>query len=384
MSFWGYPRPDGSVGSRNYVGIIPTVVCASAAVRQISESVNGTVPFIHHQGCALTPQDQALVTRTLANLGRNPNLASVLLVSLGCEPIDIDEVADEIAKSGKPVARLVIQKVGGTIATVAEGTRITMQMVSDASCIKRERFDDSYLVFGSECGGSDTSSGLGSNPAIGAAFDLLIKKGGTAFFSETTELIGAEHLLARRAVSPEVGQRITDTVQRYEKRFLDAGVDMRGTNPTRGNIEGGLTTIEEKSLGAMAKGGTAPIQGVYEYGERPEGKGLYIVDGPGYDAPSLTCLAAAGANILFFSTGRGTPLGCPFVPVIKVTANGGTYERMKDNMDIYADLSSSRSMEELGQILFQEALDVASGKRTRAEILDQSRYNGIFLLGPIA
>ncbi|MCK4222629.1 MAG: UxaA family hydrolase [Dehalococcoidia bacterium] len=384
MSFWGYPRPDGSVGTRNYVGIIPTVVCASATVRQISENVRGSVPFIHHQGCALAPYDLELVNRTLANLGRNPNLAAVLLVGLGCEPVDIDGVADTIAQSGKPVEKLVIQQVGGTIATVAEGSRIATQMVSDASRKKREEFDDSRLMFGSECGGSDTTSGLGSNPAIGAAFDLLIEKGGRCVFSETTEFIGAEHLLAQRAVSPRVAQRITGIVQRYEKRFLDAGVDMRGTNPTKGNIEGGLTTIEEKSLGAIAKGGTAPIQQIYEYGERPEGNGLFIVDGPGNDPKSLTGLAAAGANVIFFSTGRGTPIGCPFVPVIKVTANHATYERMMDNIDIYVDIASTSNLEELGRVLFEEALNVASGKKTKSEILDQCNYNGIYVVGPLA
>lgn len=384
MSFWGYPRSDGSAGTRNYVGVIPTVVCATATCRQISDAVKGSVPFLHHQGCALTPYDLELVNRTLSNLGRNPNLAAVLLVSLGCDPVDIDGIAENIAKSGKPVEKLVIQQVGGTIATVAEGTRIVKQMVSDASRTRREELDDSKLLFGSECGGSDTTSGLGSNPAIGAAFDLLISAGGSCVFSETTEFIGAEHLLAQRAVSAEVGRKITDTVKRYEKRFLDAGVDMRGTNPTKGNIEGGLTTIEEKSLGAIAKGGTAPIQEVYEYGEKPEGQGLFIVDGPGFDAPSLTCLAAAGSNVIFFSTGRGTPLGCPFVPVVKVTANGATYERMKDNIDFYVDLEAKSRLGEVGRELFAEGLEVASGKRTKAEILDQSSYNGIFLVGPLA
>ncbi|MFW6126480.1 MAG: UxaA family hydrolase [Chloroflexota bacterium] len=384
MSFWGYPRADGSVGTRNYVGIIPTVVCATATAVQISDSVKGTVPFVHHQGCALTPSDLDLVNRTLTNLGRHPNLAGVILVGLGCEPVDIDAVAEGIGESGKPVEKLVIQEVGGTIATVMQASRIARQMVGDAGSAVRQQFDDSALMFGAECGGSDTTSGLGSNPAIGAAFDLLIDAGGTGVFSETTEFVGAEHLLARRAVSPQVGERIIDIVTRYERRFLEAGVDMRGTNPTKGNIVGGLTTIDEKSLGAIAKGGTRPIQGVYEYGEKVTGKGLYIVDGPGFDAPSLTCLAAAGSNVMFFSTGRGTPLGSPFVPVIKVTANRTTYERMQDNIDVYVDLEAKADVEHFGRILFSEALQVASGKQTKAELLDQSRYNGICIAGPLA
>jgi altronate dehydratase large subunit len=384
MSFWGYPRADGTVGTRNYVGVIPTVVCATATAVQICDSVMGTVPFVHHQGCALIPSDLALVNRTLTNLGRHPNLAGVMLIGLGCEPVDIDGVAEGIAQSGKPVEKLVIQEMGGTIATVMKASRIAEQMLSDATRTGREQFNDSALMFGAECGGSDTTSGLGSNPAIGAAFDLLIDAGGTGVFSETTEFVGAEHLLAQRAVSPEIGRRIVDIVTRYERRFLDIGVDMRGTNPTRGNIVGGLTTIEEKSLGAIAKGGTRPIRGVYEYGEKITEKGLYIVDGPGFDAPSLTCLAAAGSTVTFFSTGRGTPLGSPFVPVIKVTANRTTFDRMQDNIDVYVDLEAKADLEQFGWTLYDEALAVASGKQTKAELLDQSRYNGICIAGPLA
>ncbi len=384
MSFWGYPRPDGSVGTRNYVAVIPTVVCATATARQVSDNVKGTVPFLHHQGCALTPDDLAMANRTLTNLGLNPNIAAVVLISLGCDPMDIDGIAEGIARGGKPVEKLVIQEVGGTIATVEKGTRIARQMVSDASRVTREQFDDSKLMFGAECGGSDTTSGLGGNPAIGAAFDILVQKGGRAVFSETTEFIGAEHLLARRAVTPEVGAQITAMVRRYEERFLERGVDMRGTNPTKGNIEGGLTTIEEKSLGAISKGGSETIQEIYEYGERPRKGGLSIVDGPGFDAPSLTALAAAGSNILFFSTGRGTPLGSPFVPVVKVTANGVTYQRMKDNIDFYVDLAKKDQIKEIGAELYADALQVASGRQTKAEILGQDRDNGLFVLGPLA
>ena len=384
MSFWGYPRHDGTVGTRNYVAIIPTVVCATATARQVSENVKGSVPFIHHQGCALTPDDLAMANRTLTNLALNPNIAAVVLISLGCDPMDIDGIAEGIAQTGKPVEKLVIQEVGGTIATVERGTKIARQMVSDASRITREQFDDTKLMFGAECGGSDTTSGLGANPAIGAAFDILVRKGGRAVFSETTEFIGAEHLLARRAVTPEVGDQITAMVRRYEERFLEKGVDMRGTNPTKGNIEGGLTTIEEKSLGAISKGGSETIEEIYEYGERPTKGGLTIVDGPGFDAPSLTAMAAAGATVMFFSTGRGTPLGSPFVPVVKVTANGLTYEKMKDNIDFYVDLSQKDHIGEIGAELYAEALEVASGRLTRAEILGQDRDNGLFIVGPLA
>ncbi len=384
MSFWGYPRPGGSVGTRNHVAIIPTVVCATATARQVSDNVKGSVPFLHQQGCALTPSDLEMANRTLTNLALNPNVAAAILISLGCDPIDIDGIAEKIAAAGKPVEKFVIQEVGGTIATTEKATRVARQMVSDATRISRQQFDDSKLMFGAECGGSDTTSGLGGNPAIGAAFDLLVRKGGKAVFSETTEFIGAEHLLARRAVTPEVGQQIIDLVRRYEERFLEKGVDMRGTNPTKGNIQGGLTTIEEKSLGAISKGGSEPIQEIYEYGERPTKSGLSIVDGPGFDAPSLTAMAAAGATVMFFSTGRGTPLGSPFVPVIKVTANGPSYEKMKDNIDFYVDLARKEHIAEIGAELYAEALEVASGRQTKSEILGQDRDNGLFLVGPLA
>lgn len=384
MSFFGYPRPGGSVGTRNYVAVIPTVVCATATARQVANNVKGAVPFLHQQGCALTPYDLDLVNRTLLNLALNPNIYSVILISLGCDPVDIDGIAEGVAKAGKPVEKLVIQDVGGTLATVEKGTRLAREMVSDASRIVREEFDDSKLMFGSECGGSDTTSGLGGNPAIGTAFDILVRKGGNAVFSETTEFIGAEHLLAQRAATPEVGDTITSMVKRYEERFLERGVDMRGTNPTKGNIQGGLTTIEEKSLGAIAKGGSETIQEMYEYGERPTKEGLTIVDGPGFDAPSLTALAAAGSTVIFFSTGRGTPLGSPFVPVIKVTANAFTFERMKDNIDFYVDLARKDSIKEIGMALFADAIEVASGRQTKSEILGQDMDNGIFILGPLA
>jgi len=245
--------------------------------------------------------------------------------------------------------------------------------------------DDSELRFGIKCGASDTTSGLASNPAIGAAVDLLIEKGGSCVFGETTEFIGAEHILAQRAASPEVGRRILEIVDRMEKRAIAMGVDMRGGQPTKGNIAGGLTTIEEKSLGAIAKGGTKPIQDVYEYGERPQGKGLFIVDSPGREPEALTALAAAGAQIILFSTGRGAPQGFPFVPVIKITANPITYQYLPDHMDLYIDINSgaSHTLKKAGQTIYEEALKIASGKKTMAEITGYSTATDIYTIGPV-
>ncbi len=385
MSFLGYPRPDGSFGVRNYVGIIPTVACACDVAHWISNQIRSSVAFLHQQGCCQTKSDLDLVTRTLISLGRNPNLASVLLVSLGCESISVDQVAEGISQSGKLVEKIVIQKIGGVNPALAEGSRLARQLVVEASALRRSKVDESELRIGIKCGASDTTSGLASNPAIGAAVDLLIEKGGSAVFGETTEFIGAEHILAQRAVSPEVGRRILEIVDRMEKRAIAMGTDMRGGQPTKGNIAGGLTTIEEKSLGAIAKGGTKPIQAVYEYGERPQGKGLFIIDSPGREPEALTALAAAGAQVILFSTGLGAPQGFPFVPVIKITANPITYQHLPDHMDLYIDITSgaSHTLRKAGQTIYEEVLKVASGKKTMAETTGYFTATDIYTIGPV-
>ncbi len=385
MSFWGYPRPDGSYGVRNYVGIIPTVACACDVAEWIENQIQGSVAFLHHQGCCQTKPDIDLVTRTLISLGHNPNLASVLLVSLGCESVSVDEVAEGIARSGKPGEKLVIQKIGGSSPALAEGSRIARQLVNKASQLTRTMADESELRFGVKCGASDTTSGLGSNPAIGAAVDILIEKGGSCVFGETTEFVGAEHILAKRAASPEVERRILEIVDQMEKRAIAMGTDMRGGQPTKVNIAGGLSTIEEKSLGAISKGGTNPIKAVYDYGGRPEGKGLFIIDSPGREPEALTAFAAAGAQLILFSTGLGAPQGFPFVPVIKATANPKTYQRLPDHMDFYIDITSSTSstLQQAGQAIYNKALQVASGEKTMAEITGYVTATDIYKIGPV-
>jgi len=382
VSFLGYRRRDGSVGVRNYIGIISTVSCANDVAWWISQEVNGCVPFIHGQGCCQTQPDLDQVTRTLISLGWNPNLAGVLIVSLGCEGVLADQIAAGIAKSDKPVEMVVIQKIGGAKASVAQGSSLAQAMVAKASKLRREEFADSVLVLGVKCGASDTTSGLAANPAVGAACDLLIDNGGTCIFGETTEFIGAEHILARRAATHQVAEKIMNIVSRMEKRVIAMGVDMRGGQPTTGNIAGGLTTIEEKSLGAIVKGGSRPIQEVYEYGERPQGKGLFIVDTPGREPEFLTALAAAGAQVIFFTTGLGAPQGFPFIPVIKVTANPAIYEQLSDHMDILIDLAVQTGFAEAGSALYQEVIQVASGKQTKAEILNYGNFPNIFTIGP--
>jgi altronate dehydratase large subunit len=380
MSFWGYRRPDESVGARNYVGVISTVTCANDVAQWIAERVPGCAPFTHQQGCGQTKPDMEIVHRTLISLGCNPNLAAVLLVSLGCEG-SVDHIVEGIAASGKPVSKVVIQELGGVGAAFPEGLQLARQMVSDASRIRREEVDDSHLMIGVKCGASDTTSGLGSNPSIGTACDILVGRGGSCVFGETTEIMGAEHILAKRATSPDVSRKILEIVDRMEKRALAMGVDMRGANPSRGNIAAGLTSIEEKSLGAIVKGGTSPVQRVYEYGERSQGKGLFVIDGPGQEPKAVTGLAAAGAQVILFSTGIGAPQGFPFVPVIKVTANPNTYERLSDHMDFYVDIAGAADLRQLGQALFEEALAVASGKKTKAEVLGYGNFPDIWVTG---
>ena len=385
MSFLGYPRPNGFVGIRNHIGIISTVGCANDVTLWISQQVKGCASFLHGQGCCQTQPDLDQVTRTLISLGWNPNLAGVLLVSLGCESVSVDKIAEGIAESGKPVDKVVIQKVGGATAAVKQGTRITEAMVIEASKVRREEFPDSELVLGVKCGASDTTSGLFSNPATGAACDLLIDSGGTCIFGETTEFIGAEHILTRRAATPEVAQKIMSIVARMEKRATAMGFDMRGGQPTKGNIAGGLSTIEEKSLGAIVKGGTKPIKAVYEYGERPEGRGLFIVDTPGREPEFLTALAAAGAQVIIFSTGLGAPQGFPFIPVIKVTGNPNTYQHLQEHLDVFVELGgkAGSGVAQAGQTLYQEVLAVASGKQTKAEIIGYGNFPNIFTVGPV-
>jgi len=383
MSFQGYRRQNGSVGTRNYVGIISTVSCANDVTWWISQEVEGSVPFVHGQGCAQTRPDLDQVTRTLISLGWNPNLAGVLIVSLGCESVLADQIAAGIAKSGKPVEMVVIQKVGGAKTAVARGSSLAQAMVAKTSTLRREEFADSELVLGVKCGASDTTSGLAANPAAGATCDLLIDNGGTCIFGETTEFIGAEHILVRRAATHQVAEKIMNVVARTEKRAIAMGFDMRGGQPTTGNIAGGLTTIEEKSLGAIVKGGSRPIQEVYEYGERPQGKGLFIVDTPGREPEFLTALAAAGAQVIVFTTGLGAPQGFPFIPVIKVTANPATYEQLPDHLDMLVNLTGHTDFAETGRTLYQEIVEVASGKQTKAEILNYGNFPNIFTIGPV-
>ena len=385
MEFNGYRRSDGRVGTRNYVGVLSTVVCANEVVERIVSQVKGTAAFTHHQGCAQTPLDITRVAQTLVGLGQNLNLHSVLLVSLGCESVVLEEVAGEIVKSGKRVETLVIQETGGAARSVAKGQLMVQDMVAEASEMRRIPCPLGDLTLGLKCGSSDTTQGLVANPVLGIVSDLVVEAGGTSVLGEVTEFIGAEHLLVKHARNEKVGNAILHLVQRMEARAMAAGCDMRGGQPTGGNIKGGITTIEEKSLGAITKAGTAPIEAVYEYGVRPDAKGLVVMDSPGREPEILTGLAAAGCNLIAFSTGRGAPQGFPFVPVVKITANEHTWKTLKDHMDIFVGtiLEGTELLPEAGSRVFRELLEIASGKLTKAEICGYTNSMDIYVLGPV-
>ncbi len=375
MSFLGYVRPNGTVGTRNYVGIISTVVCANDIATWISSQVPGCSHFTHQQGCGQSEFDTEVVHRTLISLGCNPNLGAVLLVSLGGEG-SVDHIQEGIARTGKPVEKIVVHKMGGVNNAFAEGLRLARMMAMDISRVNREAVDDSHLFLGAKCGCSDTTSGLASNPTLGAACDMLVAQGGTCVFGETTEMTGAEHVLARRAATPEVRDRLIDIVTRLESRITS---NVPGANIAAANIAGGLTTLEEKSLGAIIKGGTSPLNGVLELGERPGGKGLYIVDTAGQAPKAITGLAAAGATVMVFSTGKGAPWGFPFVPMIKATANPTTCDCLADLMDFCVDPAADETREERGARLYKEIIEVASGRMTKAEALKIGMYVDIWL-----
>lgn len=382
----GFRRSDGSIGVRNHVVIIPTVYCANETAKLIANRVKGAVALTHPFGCDEPGPElyyQGQVINNLAGIGENPNVTGILVLGLGCEVLQPEALLEKLAGAKKPVYSLVLQKAGGTVKTVKRGTEIVQRMVNETLCLKREAFDLSHLTVAVNCGGSDATSGIAANPAVGKAVDMLIEAGGTAIFTEPGEMIGAEHILARRAATDKVQKRIFQMVANEEKRWKS--VDIEPTWMSPGNVEGGLTTIEEKSLGAIQKGGTSLICGVLENSllklERPMDKGLYLQDGTGADVHGVTHMVAAGAQVVIFTTGKGSTIGFAVAPVIKVTGNPRTYSKMKDDMDINAGMiiTGEASIKEVGERIFYEIIRVASGEESKSEALG---YRDFEIYGP--
>lgn len=387
-TFQGYRRPNGRVGTRNYIAVISTVNCSASVSKYIARrfdnsllaqypQVDGILPLVHKSGCGIQydGEDHHQLNRVLAGFARHPNVGAYLLVGLGCESGPASHLIEheglvQIAIPGqeKRPTVLTMQDCGGTAKTVEMGVQKLAEMLPAANDIRRETVPASELILGNECGGSDGNSGVTANPALGVASDMLVAAGGTAILAETPEIYGAEHLLVRRAKTPEIGNKLIERIRWWEKYTAAFGVQI-DNNPSPGNKAGGLTTIYEKALGAVAKGGSTALAGVYRYAEPVTAKGFVIVDTPGYDPASITGMVASGANIACFTTGRGSCFGCKPVPSIKIATNTPMYERMIDDMDLNAGvILSGTPVEEVGRQIFELILEVASGRKTKSEL----------------
>ncbi len=382
--FWGYRRPDGGAGTRNYLAVISTVGCINEVTRKIAARIEGSKPILHHQGCAQLPPDLDHVSDVLINLGTNPNVAAALVVGLGCEGVEPAKVVKGIAATGRPVASICLQEIGGYSKAVAAGVTAGTELMKFVSAQQRTLCGFADLAIGIKCGASDTTQGLAANPSVGVASDHIVALGATSIFTETTEVMGAERVLAQRAATPEVGEMICRCVRDLEQGLERYGVDMRGGQPTRGNIMGGITSIEEKSLGAICKAGHAPIQYVLRYGQRPSGRGLYFMDSPGREIEALTGLAAAGSTLLVFATGLGAPQGFPIAPVVKVSGNARTCAWLSEHIDIDVSgvIDGQLALPEAGERIFAKISATASGETTKAEIIGYDETMDIYVTGP--
>ncbi len=375
MTFYGYRRPDGQVGVRNYIGIIPSVFCAGRVAEMIARQVPNTVYLPHPVGCSQVGEDLEITARTLIAMGNHPNLAGVLVVGLGCERFTVAEFVAGLQKSKKPVEKVIIQEEGDSVRAIEKGVSLAKKMVADASALVREEIDTSELCVGVKCGGTDATSGIAANPAVGAMSDLVIDHGGTVMFSEVTELLGAEKVLAERAENNQVARDILDTIDRMECKLRTASTDPRFKNRSAlistGNFDGGVSTVAEKALGNIYKSGTRTINGVLDYCGKPGKKGLFLMDSPGHDGEVVTGMIGGGAQVIVFTSGRGTPTGFPFVPVIKVTGNSRTFAKMKENIDYNAGriIDGEKDIPSAGQNLFDMLIETANGKMTKAETL---------------
>lgn len=376
--FMGYKRPDGKVGVRNYIGIIPSVFCANRVAELIAKEVDGAIFLKHPVGCSQVGEDLEITCRTLIAMGNHPNIAAVLVVGLGCERFTPDEFVEGVRKSGKHAEKVVIQDEGNTSKAIEKGIMIAKAMAEEVKNIEKVECDVSDLIVGVKCGGTDSTSGLAANPAVGMMADTVVNNGGSIIFSEVTELLGTEHILSKRAVNEEIGKKVTDTILNMEDKLRRIGTNpkfaKRGALISTGNFDGGVSSVVEKALGGIYKSGHGKITNVLEYATCPveNEKGVFLMDSPGHDGEVVTGMVGGGAQIIAFTSGRGTPTGFPFVPVIKITGNDKTFIKMEENIDINAGdiIEKGVSLEEKGNEIFEKVIRVANGEMTKAELFE--------------
>lgn len=368
MDFLGYKREDGRFGVRNHVLVMSSVCCANGVVEAIGRALPDVVTVTHAYGCGYGPQDLGVSHRTLTGMLNNPNVAAALLIGLGCEFLKAEFLASSART--RPVEVLEVQKAGGSAATTAKGIEIAARFLSQSATRERLPAPVSELTVGLECGGSDALSGITANPAVGSFADRLVSKGATVILGETTEMIGTAQILKRRCATPELGQQIEQLVNDCERQVRASLGQLAGMVIAPGNIEGGLSSITEKSLGCITKAGSTPINEILDYACSPSKRGLVVMDTPGYDIDSMAGLAAAGAQVIVFTTGRGSIAGFPAIPVVKVASNSDIYRNMPGDIDVNAGtiVDEDRTIDEVGQQILDLTLRVASGQRTCAEV----------------
>jgi altronate dehydratase large subunit len=377
-SFEGYARPDGTVGIRNHVAVIPSVACANGVVAAIARDMPEAVPLMHGHGCGRGGEDLGLHFKALANLARNPNVYGALVVGLGCEVIKAQYLAERMSHSGKPVDFMSIQDVGGSRRAAAKGVEIVRAMFADAVKQAKMPFPLSAVVLGLQCGGSDAFSGVTANPSVGLVADWLVEEGGTVIITETTEMIGTSHILERRSRDEGVAREVSSRIAAAERRASEILGPLAAQVIAPGNMDGGMSSIREKSLGCILKGGSSAINEVVDYAELPGEKGLVIMDGPGYDVESITGQAAAGCQLIIFTTGRGNPIGFPLLPVIKVATTSRLFLAMQDDMDVNAGVVlEGKTLKDVAADIRGLVLRVLDGERTKAET---NRQDGILCL----
>jgi altronate dehydratase large subunit len=383
--FFGYPREDGQVGIRNHVLLLSGTLYANPTCERVAHMVQNVIPIVHPLGrCQIAP-DLARTRKTLVGHGRNPNAGAVVVVDhfkeQGCTA---DDIAHEIAETGKPVEVVNIRREGGAINALAKATEMAVDMNRRIGLQQRERTPLSKIVYGFNCGTSDVTSGLAHNRCVGWVVDRIVEAGGRALGAETTEMFGGEDLIRQKAKTPEIAEKILGFIKRMELSILASGVDLRGSQPTGDNIAGGLSTIEEKALGAMQKWGSMPIVGALEYAELiGEESGLWIMDTPGHGGESITGIAAAGSQVMSFSTGGGHTINHPLMITMRLTGNRESWEMMKQTMEVdVSDMFDGTSLDIAGERLFHEVLDICDGKMTKAEALKEFNAFAINRCGP--